>query len=90
MTSALDESTQGLQRETSLSAPGLRDMGTKADVRLMMVAVSLMFTIISLHKQRPGWKRPESQGLQLAGSQGWGEQQRVKRELEIRERVREG
>lgn len=55
-----------------------------------MVAVSLMFTIISLHKQRPGWKRAESQGLQHAGSPRRGERQRVKRELEIKERVREG
>lgn len=64
----LVDSCESLQRETSLSAPGLRDLGIRADVRLMGIAVSLMFTIISLHKQRADWKRPESQGLQHAGS----------------------
>lgn len=34
--------------------------------------VSLMFTIISCSKQRPGCKRPESQGLQHAAGSRWG------------------
>lgn len=38
-------------------------------MRLMAAAVSLMFTIISLHKQR-GRRRPES--LQHAGRERWG------------------
>ena len=35
-----------------LSAAGLRNMVTEADVRLTMVAVSLMFTIIFLSQTR--------------------------------------
>lgn len=60
-----------------------------ADVRLMVDAVFLLFTIISFHKQRPGWKRPKSQGLQQTSSPRWREQQRVKIELG-REKAREG
>lgn len=71
----------------SLSAPGLRDVGTKADVMVMMVAVSLMFTIISLHRLE---KAREPGPPACRQSKMEGGRQRVKRELEIKDRVREG
>lgn len=63
-------------------------MGMKADVMLMMVAVPLMFTIISLRgleKAReprpPACRQPKLEGGGATESE---------RELEIKERVTEG